>query len=370
LASANEGIWAGLPTINARSTGATGDGASDDTAALQASLDKLESGGTLVLDGGVFVQSACLHLRHANLRIVGRGARLHASNPDDMCVSLEGERSELRDLELTARTEKRGTQLAQSRVVVTGRGTKVVGNRITGSASAAIMIFGASDYAIVGNRIQRTLSDGIHSTHGATRGYVAGNVTDATGDDGIAVVSYRDDGLCSRIVIEDNKVQAVSWARGISVVGGARVVVRRNTVAGTGRAAGIIITREESYNTHGVDRVLVLDNSVSQVAKLFQWKDDDQTGQATVDVNSYAPPTPDLQVRRVLIAGNKLSDGRTDGIRLLGGVCDATIIGNSVQRMGGAAITVVDPACARPLAACIENEVGAGLASHPECRSR
>ncbi len=369
LAEADADIWAKLPVVEARARGVIGDGITDDAPALQALLDSLSGGGTLVLDGGVFVQSRCLRLSHRRVRLVGRGARLHASNPDDMCISLDGDGSELRGLELTAQTERRGTMLEQSRVVVKGRGTKVIDNRIRGSTSAAIMVFGARAYAVVGNHVSTTLSDGIHNTHGATMGYVARNSTDATGDDGIAVVSYRDGPRCSRILIEENAVSGVSWARGISVVGSADVVVRRNRVSGTGRAAGIIVTREESYNTYGVDRVLILDNAVSEVAKRFNWPDASQTGQATIDVNAHVAPAPELQVRQVLIAGNTLSDGRTDGIRLLGGVCDVTINDNRVQRMGGDGIAVVNPTCARAVVACTGNAVDAELELPPDCRS-
>lgn len=369
LAEADAHIWGQLPVIDARAQGVIGDGVTDDTPALQALLDSLSGGGTLVLDGGVFVQMRCLRLSHRHVRLLGRGARLHASNPDDMCISLDGEGSELRGLELTAQTVRRGTMLEQSRVVVQGRGTKVIDNRIRGSTSAAIMIFGARSYAIVGNQVSATLSDGIHSTHGATVGYIARNTTDGTGDDGIAVVSYRDGPRCSRILIEDNLVSGVSWARGISVVGSADVVVRRNKVAGTGRAAGIIITREDSYDTYGVERVLILDNSVSETAKRFDWPDDHQTGQAAIDVNAHVAPVPELQVRQVLIGGNTVVDGRTDGIRLLGSVCDVTIADNSVHRMGGVGIAVVDATCARPIASCSGNEVDAPQTNPPDCRS-
>ena len=367
LAAVDDAAWARLPQINARERGAIGDGKADDTAALQAALNSLPEGGTLLLDGGTFVHSGCLHIP-ARVRLLGRGARLHARNPNNMCVSLEGIGSQLRGLELTAQATRRGSKLAQARVLVQGRGAKVIDNRVIGATAAGIMIRGARDFSVTGNYVAKTLSDGIHSTDGAVSGCIARNVTDETGDDGIAVVSYLNSPRCAKILIEENSVSNISWARGISVVGSADVVVRRNKVTGTGRAAGIIVTREDSFNTYGVDRVIVADNAVSEVARRFNWAEKDQTGQATIDVNAYAAPVARLQVRKVVISGNTLADGRTDGIRLLGGVCETTITDNQVQGMGGVGIALVDPTCADPIYRCAGNKVdwpsAAPLACH------
>ena len=366
--ASNERVdWKRLPEIEARREGAMGDGQSDDTSALQRALNSLYAGGTLVLPAGTYVQTRCLRVSHARVRILGRGAVLHASNPDDMCVVLEGEDSELRDVQLTARTLKRGSMLEQARVLVTGRGARVIDNQISGATAAGIMVRGAREFVITGNRVAHTLADGIHATDGAASGYIAHNITDMTGDDGIAVVSYRGSPRCSRLLVEDNAVSNVSWARGISVVGSADIVIRANRVAGTGRAAGIIVTREDFYDTYGVERVIVSGNEVSNVARRFERPDRDQTGQATIDVNAHVAPTADLQVRKVLISGNTIADGRTDGIRLLGGVCETTITDNRVRGMGGDAISVVEPTCAAPIAGCTGNTAEASGPVPKEC---
>ncbi len=368
LAAADDAAWARLVQIDARKRGAIGDGQADDTAALQAALNSLPDGGTLLLDGGTFVHSSCLHIP-ARVRLLGRGARLHARNPNNMCVSLEGQGSQLRGIELTAQATRRGSKLAQARVLVQGRGTKVIDNRVIGATAAGIMIRGAREFAVTGNYVAKTFSDGIHSTDGAVSGYIARNVTDETGDDGIAVVSYLGSPRCLKILIEDNSVSNVSWARGISVVGSADVVVRRNKVTGTGRAAGIIVTREDSFNTYGVDRVIVADNAVSKVARRFNWAPKDQTGQATIDVNAFAAPVARLQVRKVVISGNTLSDGRTDGIRLLGGVCETTITDNQVQGMDGVGIALVDSTCADPIVRCAGNAVDRPSVTPSACQA-
>jgi Right handed beta helix region len=368
LADTNESAWQRLPLIPSSRLGIIGDGRTDVTGKLQMAVDSLAGGGTLLLESGVYVQSRCLELSHRRVRIVGKGARLHAVNPDDMCISLEGAETELRGLELTARTIRRGVGTQQARIVVRGRGARVIDNRIYGATSAGIWVQGAHEFAIIGNAIAGTMADGIHHSEGAADGYIAGNVTDRTGDDGIAVVSYRSSERCRRVLIEDNRVSNVSWARGIAVVGSADVVVRRNEVVGTGRAAGIIVTREESYDTFGVDRVIVADNRVSEVARRFDWPRWRMTGQASIDLNAHVSPTAELRVERVLISGNRISDGGTDGIRLVGGICRVNITDNAIERMDGSAIRMAEITCPEPRFICSANHVDASADIPPVCR--
>jgi hypothetical protein len=369
LAGERSEVWDRLPTVRAADRGIAADGKTNVTLALQAALDALTRGGTLVLDRGVYVHSRCLRLRHPDTRIVGRGARLHASNPADMCVALEADGTQIAGLELTARTAARGLGIEQARVVVRGRDTRVLNNRIAGSTSAGIWIEGAADYAIVGNHVSATLADGIYNSQGAAGGLVARNIVTSTGDDGISVVSYRTGAQCARILIEDNEVSNVGWARGISVVGSRDVAIRRNRVTGTGRAAGIIVTREESYNTYGVERVIVADNAVSEVAQRFHYPAREKTGQASIDINAVIAPTPDLRVRQVVVSGNSISDGGTDGIRLLGAVCDVTITDNDIRRLTWSRIAVVKPGCGNPITLCARNTVDDAATLPASCQS-
>lgn len=66
--------------------------------------------------------------------------------------------------------------------------------------------------AIVGNTVQATLADGIHTTHGSTNVLVRGNTVKDTGDDLIAVVSYQADGsLSANVLIDGNTVSGNYW---------------------------------------------------------------------------------------------------------------------------------------------------------------
>lgn len=84
-------------------------------------------------------------------------------------------------------------------------------------------------------------------------------------------------------------------------------------------------------------------------------------------MNAYAAPVASLQVRKVVISGNTLADGRNDGIRLLGGVCETTITDNQVQGMGGVGIALVNSTCADPIYRCAGNAVDHPSAAPPAC---
>lgn len=369
LATSGDERWAQLPTIRAAALRIPADGRTDVTRDLQAALDSLSGGGTLVLDPGDYVQSDCLTLASPRVRLVGQNARLSAVDPDRMCIRLAAEETELRGLFLTANTKRRGFGPEQARVVVNGRGTRVVGNRIVGATSAGIWVEGARDYAIVDNDVVATLADGIYQSNGACLGYVARNMTEMTEDDGISVVSYRSSEPCRQVLIEGNRVSNVKGARGISVVGSSEIIVRGNRIDGTGRAAGIIVTREESYDTYGVDRVIIADNTISAVARRFAVPESERTGQASIDINAHAAPSPNLRVRRVLVSGNSLSDGGTDGVRLLGAVCEVAILDNKIRNMAGSAIALVDVTCPDPLWSCRGNRLDSGAASPSACET-
>lgn len=364
LGGVDEARWARLPVRHSRALGIPAGGRRDATPAIQAALDGLVGGGTLVLDPGTYRQTRCLHLQHDTVRLTGQGARLHASNPHSICIALEGRHTMLSGLTLTAAPMPRAFGTDEARVLVHGDGAVVAHTTIRGATSAGIWVQGARRYAVVDNRISGTMADGIHHSEGAGDGLVARNTLSDTGDDGISVVSYRSSAPCDHVLVEDNTVRRVRTARGLSVVGSSAVLVRRNRVEGTGRAAGILVAREPSYDTPGVDRVVIAGNVVTDVGTL---RAGEPTGHASVDLNATEAPTPDLAVRRVLVAGNTIEHGTTDGVRLLGGVCGVSLLGNHIRSVAGEAVRVETPTCGPALDLCRGNRAELGHGAPPEC---
>ena len=94
-------------------------------------------------------------------------------------------------------------------------------------------------------------------TTGAHDGVVRNARVVNPGDDGVAVVSYRNDGeLVRNITVESPRVEGQRWGRGFSVVGGD--TIRFNNVYARDTAgAGIYIAAESEFNTYGVGNVLI-----------------------------------------------------------------------------------------------------------------
>ncbi len=267
------GVWGNAPTTQVAPTtssvpqrsvldfGAVPDDGRDDTAALRRALAAMAPGETLVVPGGTYRYSDVLVMETPGVRLVGRdGATLEAAVPSRQAIMVRADDVAVTDLRLTGATTRRFEAHEQHRVVVEQVARTLVQRVIIESGSAAgILVFGGTDYRILDNRVSGTLADGIHSTAGSRGGLVQGNVLEGVGDDCIAVVSYRKDGVVSRdIVIRDNECRDGD-ARGISVVGGEDVVIQANLVVRS-RAAGVYLASEGSFDTYAPKRVRVVGN--------------------------------------------------------------------------------------------------------------
>jgi hypothetical protein len=104
--------------VNVKDAGAVGDGVRDDTAALQRALDALRPGQWLVFPPGVYVHSASLAVRSADVVIDGRGATLHASNPFDQALLVQASGVRVHGFVMTAVTGTRQSAAWQSRIAV------------------------------------------------------------------------------------------------------------------------------------------------------------------------------------------------------------------------------------------------------------
>lgn len=358
--------WASRPTERVALPAGDDRQEPDVTKAIQGALDRMTGGGTVVVSPGRYRQSDCIYLRHSRIRLVGEGVRLHAVNKDRMCLLIQADDCEITGFELTAEPTDRGQKAETTRIVVRQKRNRVVRNTINGATGAGILVEFAEDFVVADNVVTRTLADGIHVTGGSRRGVVARNRMDLTGDDGIGIVAYRyQPRPVVEVLVEDNAITNVSWARGIAVVGTSDILIRRNRIVGTGRAAGIIVTREKSYDTYGVRNVIVRENHVEKVAQAFDWPYKEKTGQGSIDINAHDAPTPDLEVRQVLVVGNTVVDGMFAGIRMLGGVCEVALLGNRLTGSGKRSIESVIPRCEPVLTVCRGNVTAAGAVPRP-----
>lgn len=352
--------------------GAVPNDSGDDTIPIQRALDALKTGQTLTFPAGRYLMSKTLRVRVAGSVLDGRGATLHATNPDNQAIKIEVDDVTMRSFTLTAITDVRRSAPWHARIAVyaenpdrtrkTIRRTVIQNNTITnagapgtpganGASGAGIILLQADGFLVADNTVVRTLADGIHITSGSRNGRVLGNTVRETGDDMIAVVSYAGSGepalgsaarmrsawatrvetqLARNIVIADNRVSGQYWGRGISVVGGKDISVRRNTLDNLPLAAGILVAREASFESFGVNNVLIEGNVLTNVQNLDppydvggKYASHHRTGHGAVEIHAAmfddeaadALLRTELTVRNVKVNGNVIRYASAPALR-------------------------------------------------------
>ncbi len=237
-------------TISARAFGALGDGQADDTAALQRALDSLRAGDTLTLAAGeVYRHSDVLTIRNAGAHLRGPGTLL-ATREQSSALSVDADNVLVDgglELKIEATTRRFDAPAQNKLNLLAHSGIVVRDIWVDGAGAAGIFVEGASHYLIEDVTVENTRADGIHQTRGAHDGAArARNV----GDDGIAIVSYGQDGApCHDIAIESPRFYGNQWGRGFSVVGG-HDIVWRDIYAENSNAAALYIACEGApWNT-------------------------------------------------------------------------------------------------------------------------
>jgi hypothetical protein len=353
--------------------GAAPNDSGDDTLAIQRALDALKTGQTLTFPAGRYLTSRRLLIRVPGSVLDGRGAHLHATNPDDQALIIQADDVTVRSFFLTAVTTVRRGAPWHARIAVyaenadgtrkTLRRSVIQDNTIThdgdpgspganGASTGGIMLLHAEGFLVAGNTVVRTLADGIHVTSGSRNGRILKNTVRETGDDMIAVVSYAGNGsaalgsaaalrsnwtarvdsqLNRNILIADNKLSGQYWGRGISVVGGKDVTIRRNTLDNIPLAAGILVAREAVYESFGVDNVLIEGNTLTNLQNQAppydvggKFASHPRTGHGAVEVHAsrFDDEAADellkteLTVRNVKVIGNTVKFAAAPALRV------------------------------------------------------
>lgn len=367
------------PVRSVREFGATGDGTSDDTAALQAAFNGVAPGTVLDFPAGTYAFSKVLTLSRNDVVLRGIQATLLARDPEQQALVVRGDRAGIVGLRLQGAARTRLTTLESAQLVIAGRWVQAVGNSVSGGASAGIFVDGARDFRIAGNHVFATKADGIHVTNGARDGVVEANLVHETGDDLIAVVSYRPtkampagSQLARNILIENNNVWGNSWGRGITVVGGEDVTIIGNTIRQVPAAAGIYLSQERSYRTYGARYITVANNVIGDIQTKRAPSGARHPEHGAIDINtSNEAPLEFIDVENNVVDGAGFA-----GIRLLGEICHVRLANNTLRSLhrngSGRPIDVIQDRfhgkCATATIQCQGNTVdGKSLAGDKSC---
>ena len=239
--------------------GAVGNGIADDTKALQTAFNSLKPGGSLTLSAGkVYRHTAVLKVTVPRVTIKGTGTLL-ATTEANSALHLAASGIVLDGPTLTmASTTKRWDAFEQMKLRL-GRfdAIKVRNVTINGSGAAGIYVGGASNFEISNVVVRNTNADAIHLTGGARDGVVTNPLIITPGDDGVAVVSYRNDGEKVRnITVNSPRLIGQKWGRAYSVVGGDNIRYN-NVYAERSAGAAIYVSAESEFNTYGISNVVI-----------------------------------------------------------------------------------------------------------------
>jgi polygalacturonase len=320
--------------LNLKILGAKGDGKTDDLAAITSALATAKSQKKkLYIPPGVYLHSNTINIDSVDVFGAGDTSELVATNPMNSTIGLRGQSPAIRNIKRTINTTGVQRQTEGWKCSITAWETAVsfiVENiSIYGAAVTGVLSYGGKGTAtaparISNCRVYNTLADAIHMTHGSQQIIVENCFTTGNGDDGIAVVSYRNSNLVSRnITIRNNSVSNNYWGRGIAVVGGEDVLIEGNTTKHT-ECAGIYICSETSWQTFPTKRVTVRNNKVDQAC--MGTDDKCRTGQPGILVWGQAAG---YTAEDTLLENNIISNPSTDGIRIGENTNRTTVKGNS-----------------------------------------
>jgi hypothetical protein len=242
----------------------------DDTATLQAMFNNVQPGATLTLDRRVYQHGGVVTITVPNVHIEGNGATLAATNDLTSSVQIRANGVSVSNLNLTAPMGgPRYSSNDQHKLYVHGDGVRLDGITITGSAAAGVFLDGASNFVLNRVTVRDSRADGIHMTRGSNNGQVNNPLTERTGDDGVAVVSYGpqfvgvNEPPCRNITIESPVVNGTTFGHGVTVRGGENITYRNVQVSGTSGAGVFIDTEAAPFFLQSVNGATVEGGTVT-----------------------------------------------------------------------------------------------------------
>ena len=330
----------GIPAVSGATRsvldyGAKGDGVTDDTAAIQTALNAMRAGDTLVFPTGrTFVHTAVLDAKISGTTITGGGTLL-ATKEATSAFHLAGNNMTLSGLTFKmGTTTKRWDAYEQMKVRVGSGifGITISDITIDGSAAAGLYLGNVSDFILNNVTVENTRADAIHMTGGTHNGVVYRPLVVNPGDDGVAVVSYKNDGvICHDIKVVSPQLVGQQWGRAFSVVGGNNIT-ETDVYSDSSSGAAIYLAAEGEYNTYG-DTNIIFDGGT-----LLNSNTDSTVDHGAIMIySSQGADTPNdtITVRNISISGTRATASRQVGVIQYGAAIQSKVTLANIAITGG-----------------------------------
>ena len=248
--------------------GAVCNGTTNNSAAITSAIASAKSRALpVVIPAGVCAYGDVIRLDGVKLIGSGDTSVLYALDWSREAIFMYGDGAEVRQVKLSGvKSTTRQAAWEATRITLFGAKNFIIDHvTIDGSAAAGIQTAqSANNGRITYNNIKNTLADSIHMTDKASYITLENNRIENAGDDGIAVVSYRNDGgLVNQITARNNVIINNKWGRQMSVVGGSNVLYENNHLENNQAGyACVYIAQENSYVTYGARDVVAQRNTI------------------------------------------------------------------------------------------------------------
>ena len=237
--------------VNVKDYGATGDGVTNDTAAIAAAVSALSATNAyLEFPAGTYLTDDITITGKTGLTVVGQGygnTTVKGRTGNRVFVINTSTNITVRGLTIDGGCTTRTA--GQQAVIIDGSNILFTQNRIINSGEYACMFGGnaqSTNVQVIGNYIGYNYADGINFQY-VTRGVISDNIIEGVDDDCIAV-GYNGSGSASSIVVSNNRCSArndlgTTTGRGIAIIGASDCIVTNNYITGI-KQYGLYVAKE------------------------------------------------------------------------------------------------------------------------------
>jgi hypothetical protein len=252
------------PACSIASTGAIGDGVTDNLRAIQNSFNYAAANHCVALvPAGTFAYSGNLTATGIAIAGVGAASVLKPLSLTNAALIVSGSGGSISNLAMVSAATSRLLSQESGMVLIQNADNYYVENvLINNSSSTGVMSLNSHGGFILNNTIENTLADSVTQILGSYNITIFGNRILHSGDDGVSNNSYSGDpSAVHAITVQGNTVMGNKGGRGLEVSGGSNITFAGNYVDNLDGYTDMYIASESEFNTQSVSNITVTGNS-------------------------------------------------------------------------------------------------------------